>query len=268
MIKSIIKFLKGGEDARGTEIRVSGGNGCERRVVHPVSTICEQAISDFCGIRMLATACAYERSRDIGALSPNPICRESLALIAGAKKAGCFIEKKDVPGTRYTIRTGESEVRLVQKDGEYYKIKNPFAKLHLKRHSERYVIFEHVIHNIMFPDCRLEFVGIAEDYHEARIVYRQNTVRSELRPEDGQIAEILNQMGLSSDNRYEFGNEFLFVTDVGQDDDNVLVDDENRIRFIDPIIGFKSSLQELLMCALESDKDVAELVKHLYQNDR
>ena len=70
------------------------------------------------------------------------------------------------------------------------------------------------------------------------------------------------------DNRYEFGNEFLFVTDVGQDDDNVLVDDENRIRFIDPIIGFKSSLQELLMYALESDKDVAELVKHLYQNDR
>ena len=119
MIKSIIKFLKGGEDARGTEIRVSGGNGCERRVVHPVSTICEQAISDFCGIRMLATACAYERSRDIGALSPNPICRESLALIAGAKKAGCFIEKKDVPGTRYTIRTGESEVRLVQKDGGF-----------------------------------------------------------------------------------------------------------------------------------------------------
>ena len=114
MIKSIIKFLKGGEDARGTEIRVSGGNGCERRVVHPVSTICEQAISDFRGIRVLAAACADERGRDTGSLSSDPVCRESRALIAAAKKVGCFIETKDVPGTRYTIRTSESEVRLLQ----------------------------------------------------------------------------------------------------------------------------------------------------------
>jgi hypothetical protein len=55
-----------------------------------------------------------------------------------------------VPGTRYTIRTGESEVRIVQKEQLYYKIKNPFAKLHLKKHSPEYVLFEHIVHNILF----------------------------------------------------------------------------------------------------------------------
>ena len=169
----IINFLRGGNHAGGTENRVSGGHGHEHRVIHPVSAVCEQALSDFRRIRVLAAACADERGRDTGALSSDPVRQESRALIAAAKKVGCFVETKDVPGTRYTIRTGESEVRLVQKEGLYYKIKNPFAKLHLKRHSAEYVLFEHIVHNILFPDCWLEFLGIAEDYREARMVYRQ-----------------------------------------------------------------------------------------------
>ena len=267
VLKSIIKFLKGDNDARGTEICVSGGDGRKRRILYSISTIREQAISDFCGIRVLAAACANERSRDSRALSSDPICQESLALIAGAKKVGCFIETKDVPGTRYTIRTGESEVRLVQRDGLYYKIKNPFAKLHLKRHLIDCVLFEHIVHNILFPDCRLEFLGIAEECHEARIIYRQKAVRSESRPDDKQISEYLSQLKMARRGRYEFGNELLFVTDVGQDGDNVLLDDDGAIRFIDPIIGFKSPLVLRLKAALVSDEDVLSLVQDLYHTE-
>ena len=265
VFKHIIDFLKGGNHAGGTENRVSGGHGRERRVLHPVTTVCEQALSDFRGIRVLAAACADERGRDTGPLSPDPIYRESRALISAAKKVGCFIETKDVPGTRYTIRTGESEVRLVQKEGLYYKIKNPFAKLHLKRHPAEYVLFEHIVHNILFPDCRLEFLGIAEDYREARMVYQQMAVRSESRPDDKQIAECLSQMGLLPCGRYEFGNELLFVTDVGQDGDNVLLDDDGAIRFIDPIVGFKSPLLPRLKSAVESEVGIQALVNDLYR---
>ena len=93
----------------------------------------------------------------------DPLCRESRALIAAARKTGCIVDARSVPGTRYTLRTGESEVRLVQKEQVYYKIKNPFAKAHLKKHPAEYVLFEHVVHNALFPDCRLEFLGVAED---------------------------------------------------------------------------------------------------------
>ena len=265
MLGTIIKILKGGWNAKRPENSVSGGNGREHRIIYSFETICEQAISDIGRLRMLAAACAAERSRNTGALPADPICRESCALIAAAKKTGCFVETKDVPGTRYTIRTGESEVRLVQKDGLYYKIKNPFAKLHLKRHPAEYILVEHVIHNILFPDCRLEFLGIAEDFHEARMVYWQKAVRSESRPDDKQIAEWLSQMGLVKCGRYEFGNDFLFVTDVGQDGDNVLVDDDGAIRFIDPIVGFKSPLLSRIKSALESDGGIASLVNGLYR---
>lgn len=177
--------------------------------------------------------------------------------------------RSDVSSTRRkflaTIRTGESEVRLVQREGLYYKIKNPFAKLHLKRHPAEYVLFEHVVHNILFPDCRMDFLGIAEDCHEARIVYRQKAVRSESRPDDKQIAEFLSQIGLQPYGRYEFGNDFLFVTDVGQDGDNVLLDDDGAIRFIDPIIGFKSPLLPRLESAIGSEDVIPALINDLYR---
>ena len=264
IFESIANLLKGGNNAKRVGSHISRGHGLERRNLYSVQAVCEQAISDFRGIRVLAAACADERGRDTGSLPADPVCRESQALIAAAKKTGCFLDAKEVPGTRYTIRTGESEVRLVQREGLYYKIKNPFAKLHLKRHPAEYVLFEHVVHNILFPDCRMDFLGIAEDCHEARIVYRQKAVRSESRPDDNQIAEFLSQVGLQPCGRYEFGNDLLFVTDVGQDGDNVLLDDDGTIRFIDPIVGFRPPLLPRLEGALESTDVITALVNDLY----
>lgn len=254
------KLFRRSTHAERTEECVSGGNECERRIIYPLSSIRERTVSDICGIRMLAAACADERSRDIREMSTDPIRRESLALIAAARRVGCFVDVKAVPGTRYTIRTGESEVRIVQQEQIYYKIKNPFAKLHLKKHPREYVLFEHIVHNILFPDCRLEFLGVTEDFHEARLVFRQRAIRADSRPDDDQIAEYLLKLGLRTEERYSFGNDVVFVTDVGQDGDNVLLDDDGKLRFIDPIIGFKEPLFGLLSSTLGNTQKVDDLI--------
>lgn len=189
--------------------------------------------------------------------------KESNALVAAAKRIGSFIKVSDVPGTRYTIRTGESEVRIVQKEQAYYKIKNPFAKLHLKKHPPKYLLFDHVVHNILFPDCRLDFLGVSESCHEARLVFCQKAIRSEKRPNNMQIAKHLHELGLFPEGRYSFGNDYVFVTDVGQDGDNVLVDDDGKLRFIDPIIGFKPPLLQFLSNALSNEHGIAELASAL-----
>ena len=256
----MFRFLRGDRHVRRIEENLSGGDGHERRIIYPVTTIVEQALSDIRSVRMLARASADERSRDSGTLSEDSVRRESRALIAAARHAGCLLEASSVPGSRYTIRSGESEVRLVQKDQLYYKIKNPFAKLHLKKHPAEYVLFEHIVHNVMFPDCRLDFLGVVEDLHDARIVYRQHAVRSEIRPDDGQISVSLSELGLKPENRYSFGNEYVFVTDVGQDGDNVLVDDDGFLRFIDPIIGFKLPLQKYLANIDALEKTIPDIV--------
>ena len=259
-----MNLFKGGSHAGRIEESVSGGNGRERRILHSIPSICERAVSDIRGIRVLAAACADERSRDTGQMSSDPIRRESDILIAVAMRNGCFIETDSVPGTRYTIRTGESEVRLVQREQLYYKVKNPFAKLHLKKHPPEYVLFEHVIHNVLFPDCRLEFLGVAEDIHEARLVFRQQAVRADARPDDRQIAEHLGRLGLRPEGRYAFANDYVLVTDVGQDGDNVLLDDNGQPRFIDPILGFKQPLLQKLSAALVDESAMASLVYKLY----
>ena len=264
ILKLLGELFKGGGHARRAEEHISRGNGRERRVIHSLPALRERTISDIRGIRVLASACSDERSRDSGEMPSDPIRRESRALIAAAKKVGCFVDAAAVPGSRYTIRTGESEVRMVQLEQVYYKIKNPFAKTHLKKHPIEYALFEHVVHNILFPDCRLEFIGVAEDMREARIVYRQNAVCSDTRPDDRQIEERLWEMGLRRNGRYSFGNDFLFVTDVGQDSDNVLLDDDGNLRFIDPIIGFERPLLGLLSSAIESESKVSEILSSIY----
>ncbi len=91
-------------------------------------------------------------------MSSDPIRRESRILIAAAQKTKCLLERRDVPGTRYTIHTGES---------------------------------------------------------------------------------------------------------VGQDGDNVLLDDDRHLRFIDPIIGFKHPLLAMLSKSLETDAEVDALTRHV-----
>ena len=82
IFNSLVKLFKGGNHAERAEERVSGRNGRECRIIHSFPSIRERAISDICGIRMLAAACADERSRDTGQMSSDPIRRESDALIA------------------------------------------------------------------------------------------------------------------------------------------------------------------------------------------
>lgn len=57
----------------------------------------------------------------------------------------------------------------------------------------------------------------------------------------------------------------MFVTDVGQDGDNVLMDDDQHLRFIDPIIGFKQPLLAKLSSLSSLGNDgINELVFDLY----
>lgn len=246
LLKSIIAFLKGERHAERIGECLSRGDGCDGCIFHPFPSARERALFDLRCVGVLEKELADERGRNTWGVPSDPVLVESHCLIAAAKRAECLLDAKEIPGTRYSVRTGESEVRMVQRDQLYYKIKNPFAKSHLKRHDIRDAIYEHIVHNILFPETALQFLGVCEDGREARLVYRQNAVRTERRPNDKQIEDHLAYLGLVKEGRYEFGNELLFVTDVGQDGDNVLLGDDDKLYFIDPIIGFKVPARELI----------------------
>ena len=51
---------------------------------------------------------------------------------------------------------------------------------------------------------------------------------------------LINQLGLTKENRYFYGNEYLAITDVSN-----VSDEDGKLYFIDPIIRLKKSGREV-----------------------
>ena len=150
-------------------------------------------------------------------------------------------------GELVSKRTGESEVYWNASENVYYKVKNPAAKAPLKHSQPSDWPYEHVIHNILFPNTAYDLVAIAREHGELRLVLRQTCVSSESFPTNSEIEDYLeNVLGLQLEDRYWFGNGVLAVSDVGERGDNVLKGDSGELFFIDPLIRLKKPALEVI----------------------
>lgn len=112
----------------------------------------------------------YEQSTGVAAQEA-----ESRRLVSVAKAHGLYVpkEKWAVFGERKKLPSGESVVYLDAEEQVITKIRNPFAKAAIKHLHAQDVIYEHLIHNILFPSTRYEFRGIGEDVDGVRIILGQ-----------------------------------------------------------------------------------------------
>ncbi len=174
---------------------------------------------------------------------------ESNRLITIAKDNGLFVEKSEWEklGDRKRLPSGESIVYLSPDGQEVIKLRNPFAKSAIKQMNATDAIYEHLIHNILFPNTRYRFKGISEDMGGVRIILSQRYISDVFTiPTQDEIDRYLVEgLGFEKESRYFYGNDMIAVTDVFADGDNVLADGEN-LYFIDPIIKFKKPATEVL----------------------
>lgn len=172
---------------------------------------------------------------------------ESERLVSIAKQHKLFIpiaETKQL-GEKILKRTGESVVYIDEETGKVYKVKDPYAKAGMKNGVEpEDAVFEHLVHNHLFPETAYTFEGISEEMGDVRIILSQNYIQSKSQPTQQQIAEVLASRGLFPEDRYTFGNDLVSVTDV--EGDNVLSGEDGTVYFIDPIIRFKKPLREII----------------------
>ena len=172
---------------------------------------------------------------------------ESERLVTIAKENGLFLPLKDIRqiGKKHGYRSGESVVYLNHENNRVYKIKDPYAKSAIKRGvMPEDAIYEHLVHNCLFPETKYTFDGISEELGDVRIVLSQEYFESVVQPTCEQIVSALSQRGLVSEDDYSFGNEYVSVTDV--EGDNTLIGADGKLYFIDPIISLKKSLKEIL----------------------
>ena len=108
-------------------------------------------------------------------------------------------------------------------------------------------IYEHLVHNVLFPTTRYLFKGISEDAEGVRIVLSQKYIPDTFISPTQDVIDnyLIEGLGLTIENRYFYGNDYVAVTDVSADGDNVLTDGKN-LYFIDPIIKLKRPAKEVL----------------------
>ena len=209
-----------------------------------------EADSDRSDIRMFEVGLSAKQSGDYEQSTGNAAQEaESNRLIAIAKDNGLFVEKSEWEnlGDRKRLPSGESIVYLSPDEQEVIKLRNPFAKAAIKQMHASDAIYEHLIHNILFPNTRYRFKGISEDIGGVRIVLSQRYISDVFTiPTQDEIDRYLVEgLGFEKENNYFYGNDLIAVTDVFADGDNVLADGEN-LYFIDPIIKFKKPAPEVL----------------------
>ena len=109
------------------------------------------------------------------------------------------------------------------------------------------IIYEHLIHNILFPTTRYRFIGFSEDINGIRIVLQQRNISDMFQvPSQESIDDyLIRQLGLAKEDKYFYGNEYFAITDVSNVSDNVLCDEDGRLYFIDPIIRLKRAGREV-----------------------
>lgn len=209
-----------------------------------------EADSDRSDIRMFEVGLSAKQSGDYEQSTGNTAQEaESNRLIAIAKDNGLFVEKSEWEnlGDRKRLPSGESIVYLSPDEQEVIKLRNPFAKAAIKQMHASDAIYEHLIHNILFPNTRYRFKGISEDIGGVRIVLSQRYISDvfTIPTQAGIDRYLVEGLGLVKENNYFYGNDQIAVTDVFADGDNVLADGEN-LYFIDPIIKFKKPAPEVL----------------------
>ena len=173
--------------------------------------------------------------------------QESERLVNIAKQHGLFVPietSKNLTG-KVEKRTGESVVYIDAKAGKVIKFKDPYAKAALKTGVQAEdAAFEHLVHNLLFPETAYTLEGISDDIGDVRIVLSQDFIMSYRQPTKTQVVDSLAERGLLPEDNYSYGNEFVSITDISGD--NVLLGEDDNIYFIDPIIRFKKTLREII----------------------
>lgn len=96
-----------------------------------------------------------------------------------------------------------------------------------------------------------------------RIIYSQKLFFNLNNPSQEQIDNYLYSLGFHK-NGYYYENDYIAITDVSAQSDNVLIDDSNNLIFIDPIIKLTRPAKEVL--SYLSTNSINNLTQHEKKN--
>ena len=154
-------------------------------------------------------------------------------------------------GERKRKPTGESVVYIDEANNRVVKVKDPYAKTNLKGHAASDALYEHIVHNLLFPNARYTLLGISEDaIGDVRFVLEQNYLAKGFKPAtqeqiDHYLTDVLGLIKVEKPYLH-YENDYYSISDVEATGDNVIVGNNGELHFIDPIIKFKKPAKEVV----------------------
>lgn len=182
--------------------------------------------------------------------------KESQRLIEAAKANGLYVEPKRLGefGVHIPGNTFESEIYADIDNGRYIKVKDPFASEPMTQNAPADAIYQHIIHNIFFPEARYEFLGVSEKNGDVRILLAQEFVPAFKGATPEEAAKYLKKRGYSTADGYTFENEEVVVTDL--EEENLLIDNNGNYHPIDPIIKYKVPAWEIIDNHIQANEGI------------
>jgi hypothetical protein len=224
-----------------------GKYGYDSDGIHKKQAIREQTLSDRSIIRMFEEGLGIDKLKYTSNSKRHQIQQVSDDIVYIAKKCGLYIPVDDVKnyGYKYYKPTRESYVYINCNSNIVTKVKDVFALMGLRSGTIQSSLNDYIIHNILFPNAFYTFKGVTEDVDGSRFIFEQTYISSERRPTIEQIDDYFEDRGFKRVDKF-YSNEYLSITDVSSDGDNVLICDDDTLCFIDPVIILNAPVDEVL----------------------
>ena len=182
---------------------------------------------------------------------------EGRRIVEAAKQNGLFIE----PGTFSNLPKSpqpskESFVYMDRANNRVIKVKNPFAIEGMTDNSPFDELYQHIIHNIYFPESKYEFLGVTTNARgdEVRFVLGQEFIESMDRVGDVEAIQFVKGHGFTPIDGYWYENDDVKVSDFYGS--NILKDADGNLHLIDPIIAFKRDPRAIIDDMLKLERKI------------
>ncbi|MCM1168583.1 MAG: hypothetical protein NC048_02550 [Bacteroides sp.] len=206
----------------------------------------------YIGVLAAELADTYTAYREHGEKVAQEECARKL--IGIAKRDGFYLPPAAENLEKYLDPTRESRVYFDSRNNKVLKLKDPFALLAMKGASVPNVLFEHLAHNLLFESVPYHFRGVTEDeMGNLRFVLEQPLVHGLSNASEEEVSAYFKERGFepSKKQKYTYTNGAVSITDVMGD--NVIVDENHRLHFIDPVIRFEAD-PKIALTTLENMK--------------
>lgn len=223
-------------------------DGASGIVLHQNTETIRQSDCDRGSVRVFEAQLASQPYGDWLSGSRNAQKAVSQFIIDTAIDSGLFVSESSLSslGERKRLPSGESIIYENAAQGVIYKVRDPYAKLHLKSGRAIDVLYDHIAHNVLFPEAKYTLIGVTSILDEVRFILAQPFFYYNDVPTQKQIDAALLKRGLRKEDNYYYGNDYLSVTDVSASSDNVIQKEDGELLFIDPIIKIKKPIDELI----------------------